>query len=74
MVHRPTAVRKKPTVLLSCHIQTACLTRFSITSDIIDLQRHLFASDLDVVSNVVRRKAREFLLVCRPDVIVLGKL
>jgi hypothetical protein len=60
MVHRPTAVRKKPTVLLTCHIQAACLTRLSIISDIIDLRKHLFSSDLDVVSKVVRKKAREF--------------
>jgi hypothetical protein len=60
MVHRLTAVRKKPKVLFSCHIQTASLTRFSIISDVMNPRRHLFFSDLDVMSKVVRKKARDF--------------
>jgi hypothetical protein len=60
MVHRLTALRKKPTVLFSCQSQAACLTRFSIISDVMNLRRHLFSSDLDVMYRVVRKKAREF--------------
>ena len=60
MVHCLTDVRKKPTVLFSCHIQAACLTRFSIFSDIMNFRRHLFSSNLDIMSKVVRKEAREF--------------
>jgi hypothetical protein len=70
MFHRLSAVRKKTTVLFSCHNQTACLTRFNIISDIMNLRRYLFSSDLDVIPTVVRKKAREFYWY----VIVLGKL
>ena len=74
MVHGPTTVRKKSTVLLSCHIQAACLTRLSIISDIIVLRRHLFSSDLDVMSKVVRKKEREFYWYVVRMSLSLGKL
>jgi len=60
VAHRLTALRKKPKVLFSCHIQAACLTRFSIISDVMNPRRHLFFSDLEVTSKVVRKKTRDF--------------